>query len=377
MRHINIKYLVVSCFLTIFLLSGVGCELLPSTDTPTLPEVPAEPSDSPNAINPGWITPTTNDQAPSLPSIADVVAKVKPSVVSINTEYTSYDFFNRAVTEEGAGSGWLINESGIIVTNNHVVEDAEVITVTLADGRTFSVDLDSVATDSITDLAVLIIDTDNLVAVAIGDPNALNVGDWVVAIGNSLNLGVTPSEGIIRSLGVSVPISTEQTLYGLIGTSAAINPGNSGGPLVNMRGEVVGITTIKISMVGVEGMGWAISTEIALPIIEELIQKGYVVRPWLGVSIQTVTPYLASSYRLAVDEGTLIADIVSGSPADQAGLVSGDILVRFNGEEVTTGQDLLQAIHAAPMGQEVEIIFWRGSSQKTAHTILVERPASN
>ena len=224
------------------------------------------------------------------------MTKIKPSVVAINIEVLTYDIFNRPITQEGAGSGWIITEDGYVVTNNHVVEGVESITVTLDDGRTFPAGV--VGTDLFTDIAVIKIDTENLVKAEVGDSSKLKIGEWVLAVGNSLNLGVTPSEGIIRSSGASVPVTAGQTLYGLIGTSAPINPGNSGGPLVNMRGEVVGITTVKIAMVGVEAMGWAISTETAMPIIESLIQTGYVIRPWLGVMLYTV------------DEGVFIAEVV-------------------------------------------------------------------
>jgi S1-C subfamily serine protease len=206
-----------------------------------------------------------------LPSVADVVAKVKPSVVAINTQTTMLDFFNRRFTQEGAGSGWIIDKNGVIVTNDHVIDGADSITVTLDDGRIFAVDMNTVAADPQTDLAVLKIDAENLPAADIGNSSALRVGDWVVAIGNSLGLGMSATSGIVSGLEVSLPASSGQTLYDLVQTDAAINPGNSGGPLVNMNGEVVGITSVKIAAVGVEGMGYAISIDAALPIIEELL----------------------------------------------------------------------------------------------------------
>ena len=208
----------------------------------------------------------------ALPSIADVVSSVRPSVVTIDTE-TTYQVFFRTYTQEGAGSGWIFGEDGLIVTNYHVVADAERIIVTLDDGRTFTVDPTTVAADPASDIAVLKIDVTDLPAARIGDSASLRVGDWLVAIGNPLGLGISAKEGIASRLGVS--LSTErQTLGGLIETSAAINPGNSGGPLVNMRGEVIGITSAKVSSVGVEGLGYAISMEQAAPIIEALIGSG-------------------------------------------------------------------------------------------------------
>ena len=207
-----------------------------------------------------------------LPSIADVVASVTPSVVTIDTE-TTYEFFRRTYSQEGAGSGWIIDESGIIVTNNHVIEGADSIIITLYDGRIFFVDPNTIVSDPAGDLAVIRIDADNLPAATIGDSSELRVGDWVVAIGNPLGLGISAKEGIVSRLGVSLTVDG-QTLNDLIETSAAINPGNSGGPLVNMQGEVIGITSAKVSSVGVEGLGYAISIDESMPIMEELITRG-------------------------------------------------------------------------------------------------------
>ena len=209
------------------------------------------------------------------------MAAVKPSVVAINTEVTITSFFGPA-TQQGAGSGWILDKDGIIVTNNHVVEGAKTITVTMDDGRTFTVNNKSVYTDSLNDLAVLRIDAKNLPALKLGDSSKLRVGDWVVAIGNSLGQGIRATEGIVSRKGVSLPVDQGQTLYDLIETSAAINPGNSGGPLVNMAGEVIGITSAKIADIGVEGMGYAISIDTATPIIQELVNKGYVSPPLPG-----------------------------------------------------------------------------------------------
>lgn len=207
-----------------------------------------------------------------LTSLADVVAFGTPSVVTIDTE-TTYQFFHRSFTQEGAGSGWIIDESGIIVTNYHVIEGADSIIVTLYDGRTFYVDPDTIETDPNEDLAVIEIDAENLPAATTGDSSELRVGDWVVAIGNPLDLGISAKEGIVSRLDVSLTVDG-QLFDNLIETSAAINPGNSGGPLVNLQGEVIGITSAKVSDVGVEGLGYAISIDEAMPIIEELITSG-------------------------------------------------------------------------------------------------------
>jgi S1-C subfamily serine protease len=205
-------------------------------------------------------------------NIADVVAEVKSSVVAINTTYT-YTLWGRYYyTEEGAGSGWIIDDSGIIVTNYHVVDGADSISVTLDDGRVCDVDTSTVYYDEEADLAIFKIDADNLQAAATGDSTQLRIGDWVVTLGNSLDMGVSAKEGIISQMNVSIDVEN-QTLSGLIETSAAINAGNSGGILINMNGEVIGITNAKVSSVGVEGMGYAININDAMTVIEELIAE--------------------------------------------------------------------------------------------------------
>ena len=371
MKRLNIKYLAVSLVLILSLMLGAGCALLPSIEvSPTLTPTPTA-TQTPIPIDPSW-TPPSESQATTLPTIADVVAKVKPSVAAINTKVITYDIFNRPFTQEGAGSGWIIREDGIIVTNNHVVEGAESVTVTLDDGRTFPAE--EVRSDSLTDLAVIKINTQNLPAVDIGSSSKLRVGEWVVAIGNSLGLGISAKEGIVSRQEVSVTVSAGQTLYDLIETSAAINPGNSGGPLVNMAGEVIGITSAKIADIGVEGMGYAISSKVALPIIQELVNIGYVVRPWLGIGLYTVTQYVALRYDLTVDSGVLITAITPDSPASKAGLESGDVITKVNGDEINTTEELMQAIHSYQIGEEIEITFWRGDTQNTTHATLAESP---
>ena len=208
--------------------------------------------------------------SPELFSIADAVAVVKPSVVAIDTEVT-VRYFRRSFTQQGAGSGWIISADGYVVTNNHVVAGASSIRVTLDDGRTFQVDPNTVANDPLNDLAVLKIDAQNLPTAVVGDSTKLRVGDYVVAIGNSLGMGISAKEGIVSRLDVFV-VTDGQTLDNLVETSAAINPGNSGGPLVNMKGEVIGITSAKVASLGVEGLGYAISTNKATPIIKGLIK---------------------------------------------------------------------------------------------------------
>ena len=371
-RKINLKYLVFSLVLVLLLGLGNGCVFAPQIE----PSPASTPSPSPAAtttpINPGWTPALPSGENPQLPSIADVVTKVKPSVAAIDVEVTVYDIFNRPSTQQGAGSGWVIDENGIIVTNNHVVEGAETVTVTLSTGETYPAEL--VRTDPLTDLAVIKVDAQNLPALNIGDASQLRVGNWVVAIGNSLGEGISATSGIVSRKDVSIMVSSEQTLYDLIQTDAAINPGNSGGPLVNLAGEVIGITSAKLSAVGIEGMGYAISSNAAMPIIQALISDGYVVRPWMGVVLETVNQVTAMFNRLDVDQGVLIKQMVPGSPADLAGLKPGDVIVSMDDKEVNTAQELIREIHSSQIGQSVKITYWRGDSKETTFATFIERP---
>ena len=378
MKKVKLLQLAISVVLVLSLSLAAGC-VLPDLLTPQ-PVAPAPASPSPVSsappappINPTFTIPASS-QGITLPGIADVVALVKPSVVAISTEVVTVDFFSRPFTQEGAGSGWILDQNGIIVTNNHVVEGATSITVTLDDGRSFDVDLKSVYTDSLNDLAILKINAQNLPALKVGDSARMRVGDWVVAIGNALGQGIRATEGIVSRIKASLPVDTGQTLYDLIETSAAINPGNSGGPLVNMAGEVIGITSAKVAASGVEGMGYAISTETALPIIEALVKNGYVTRPWLGVSLYTVDQFAVLRYRLGVNQGALVTEVAPGSPAAKAGLKVGDVIVTFNGKDVLGADDMVLAIHATPIGKTVDISFFRGRAQATAQATLVENP---
>jgi serine protease Do len=362
---------IVPAILIVFMLSISACS--PATIPNQVPNPPADQNGGTTPIDSTW-TPPPESQQQVLPSISDVVAKVKPSVVAINVEIITYDIFNRPTQVEGAGSGWIIDKDGYIVTNNHVVEGAESVTVTLGDGSKFSAA--EVRTDSFTDLAVVKIDAHNLPALDIGDSSLLEIGDWVVAVGNALGMGISATSGIVSALDVSLAESADQTLHGLVQTDAAINPGNSGGPLVNMAGEVIGIDSIKVSQVGVEGMGYAISINEAMPIIEELINTGYIVRPWLGIGLTSVTQMVASFYNLAVDSGVLVTQVTSGSPAEEAGLQAGDVITAMDGEEVSNAGDLISLINSHSIGQKVEISFWRGQAENTTSLTLGESPKS-
>ena len=196
----------------------------------------------------------------------------------------------------------------------------------------------------------------------------------MIAIGNALGEGTSATVGVISALDVSVSASPGQTLHGLIQTDAAINPGNSGGPLVNMAGEVIGIDSIKVAQVGVEGMGYAISINQAMPIINELMKTGYIVRPWIGIGVYTLDSSVASMYNLAVDKGVLITEVAKGSPAEKAGLKAGDIITKVEEKEIASVDELLTLVNTYKVGQMVKITFWRDSDQKTASITLAESP---
>jgi serine protease Do len=371
MKALKTKYIIIALVIVLSLLVS-SCSLLPS-DSTTPADTTTPGVTTPIDIN--WTAPAAGDETSALPTIADVVAMVNPSVVAINVEYTGYDIFNRPYEQQGAGSGWIIDEDGLIVTNNHVVEGAESVTVTLADGRTFPAL--TIRTDSLSDLAVVKVNADNLPAAQVGNSDALRVGDWVIAIGNSLGLGISATKGIVSAKGVSLLVSEEQTMDDLVQTDAAINPGNSGGPLVNMAGEVIGITSVKVAQVGVEGMGYAISSNSATPIIQQLVQTGYVIRPFLGVqNLLTVDQNVAAYYSLDVDQGALIRGVLDGGPAETAGLEAGDVIIGFDGQEVTNVNELLKALYACQTEQTVEISYWRDGVQHTAYVTLAESPPS-
>jgi len=368
----RIKYILIALSLISLVLGTTGCIIYLPGSTTSPPPISPPPSSSSEPANPDWISPSENGHtAQPLPDITSVISEVMPSVVSVTTEITVNDIFNREYTEYAAGSGVIIDDAGYIVTNNHVVQDAQRVQVELTDGRTFPANI--VGSDALTDLAVLKIDATDLSYVQLGDSSQLSIGDWAIAIGNALGEGITATHGIISRLNVSVIVSGN-TFRGLIQTDAAINPGNSGGPLVNMAGEVIGITSVKMSALGIEGMGYAISINSAEPIISELIHQGYIIRPWLGVGLYTVTPDLAARYRFSVNKGALIVELTPGSPADNAGLEEDDIIIQFDNQEITNVDDLIQVIHDSQIGQRVEIVFVRGEETKTAWVILEESP---
>ncbi len=372
----KINHIFIALILISLILGASGCSIPLPWSPAQSPPTPSPPANSSEYTNPDWTFPSGSSQtAQPLPDIRSVVSEAMPSVVSVTTKMVVYDIFQREYAQSAAGSGFLIRSEegyeGYIVTNNHVVQNAEKVQVELADGRTFPANI--VGTDALTDLALLKIEATDLPYAYLGDSDLLAVGDWVVAIGNALGEGITATHGIVSRLNVSVAVSGN-TLCGLIQTDAPINPGNSGGPLVNISGEVVGITSVKVAVVGVEGMGYAISINEAGPIIQVLIHHGYVIRPWLGVGLYTVDSFVAAVNNLSVNKGALIVEAVADSPADVAGLKEGDVIIRFQDKEITNADDLILAIHDCQIGQGVEITFVRGEDTKTTWAQLQESP---
>jgi len=305
----------------------------------------------------------------------ELVTEVAPAVVSIVVETVAYNFFSQAVPETGAGSGIVISPDGYIVTNNHVVEGAQKVTATLNDGSVYAATI--VGTDAQTDLAVVKIDASNLVYLHIlrNSLEQLEVLDPVVAVGNALALpgGPTWTTGVVSNLGRSIEEENGVVLDDIIQTDAAINPGNSGGPLLDAAGQVVGINVAIAS--NAENIGFAISTDTVIPVVESLIAEGKVIRPWLGVSVMTVTPTIQQYYNLAVDAGALIVSVSSGSPADEAGLTASDIITEMDGEDITTAAELSSAIGSHQIGDQVEIVYYHGTVRQTVTATLEEYPS--
>jgi S1-C subfamily serine protease len=294
-------------------------------------------------------------------------------VVHVLIEGTTFSVFGQPIPTEGVGTGFITDDEGHIVTNNHVVfvdgeSPAREITVTLSDGRQFQADL--VGGDRPTDLAVLKIDAENLTPASLGDTARLQVGDDVVAIGHALDLagGPTVTRGVVSAKERLIQ-EDPYMIPGAIQTDAPINPGNSGGPLVNMHGEVVGITTQVIRGTA-EGIGFAISIDTVKPIVAELIDKGQVERGYLGINLINITPGIAEEFDLAVDSGVGIGAVQDGSPADRAGLMAGDIIVEAAGEEIKNSGDLLGVLTEHRAGETVIIEYYRDGDLEEAEVTL-------
>ena len=268
----------------------------------------------------------------------------------------------RGFAQRGLGTGVIVSEDGYVLTNNHVVAGADEVTVTLSDDRQFKAE--TVGADVKSELAVLKIDAQDLVPAELGDSDKIEVGQWVLAIGSPFGLRETVTAGVISAKGrANVGIADYEDF---IQTDAAINPGNSGGPLVNLDGQVIGINTAIASRTGgYMGIGFAIPSNMARQIMDSIIATGQVERGWLGAIIQDLTKDLASSFGYDSTDGVLIGDVVSGGPADKAGLQAGDIVLEYNGKPVADAAQFRNAVAATDPNSEAEIVVFRDGQRKT------------
>lgn len=306
-------------------------------------------------------------------SIADLVDSVAPAVVSIVTQVDQRSFFGTTRTT-GSGSGVIFNENGYILTNNHVVEDAAAISVTLFDGR--ELDAKLIGRDSRTDLAVIRIDEENLSVASLGDAAQMRVGEWVVAIGNALGIPGAPTitVGVVSAKGRFLDTS-DGTLSGLIQTDASINPGNSGGPLISMKGEVIGINTAVWRGDDAENIGFAVSTETAKPVADQLIKNGRVIRAYLGVSLTELDRPTAIEMGLKIREGIVVRTVTPGTPADIAGIQSEDVIVGLGLHSVPDLVALERLlIGTFSPGETTDVDLVRGSDDLKVEITLGENP---
>jgi serine protease Do len=273
---------------------------------------------------------------------------------------------------QSLGSGFIIDAAGYVVTNNHVIEGADEVSVILQDNTTLKAEI--VGRDESGDLALLKVKSDKpLPTVDFGDSSASRVGDWVLAIGNPFGLGGTVTAGIVSARGRDI----HQGQYDdFIQTDAAINRGNSGGPLFNMDGQVIGINTAIFSPSGGSiGIGFAIPSNMAKNTVAQLKEFGHARRGWLGVKIQQVTPDIAESLGLKDANGAMVAGVTDGGPAEQAKIHSGDIILRFDGQDVKEMHNLPRIVADSVVGKEVPVVLWRDGKEVTVQTVLAERPA--
>lgn len=302
-------------------------------------------------------------------------AAVGPSVVGITNKAVARDFFNNPVESQGVGSGVIFkNEGGksYIVTNNHVVDGANELIVSLADGRSLPGKL--VGADALTDLAVVEVDDGSLPTADFGDSDATVVGESVIAIGNPMGLEFQGSvtSGVVSALNRT--LGDGDARIKLLQTDAAINPGNSGGALVNADGEVIGINSVKLAANGVEGMGFAIPSNTVQSVIKELMDKGYVARPYLGVSVFDPETAARYGYSLAIDKGVYVFKLVLGGPSDKAGLQRGDIILKADGDEVNSIGDLRAKVSAHKVGDTITLTIDRNNHERTVDVTLEEMP---
>lgn len=328
-------------------------------------------------------------------AIAEIVEEVKPAIANISTTrtikiqrgpepFSGDPFFRRFFGEEwpfrmpkerkamSLGSGVIVDSKGYILTSNHVIQGAEEIEVTLLDKREFKGKI--IGTDPMTDMAVIKIEADRLQTIKWGDSDKLRVGETVLAIGSPYGLAGTVTMGIVSAVGrANVGIASYEDF---IQTDAAINPGNSGGALVNVRGELVGINTAIFSTTGgYQGIGFAVPSNMAKAVMESLIKRGKVIRGWLGVTTQSITPDLAKQFNLKEDKGALITDVIEGSPAEKAGILRGDVIIEYEGKKIDEPFQLRNMVANTSPGKEAELKVIRENRIETIKVAIGELPA--
>ncbi len=324
-----------------------------------------------------------------LPSLAPMLENVTPAVVNIATEghvelrmnpLFNDPFFRRFFNvpdqprqrkTQSLGSGVIVDAArGLVITNNHVIANADQITVNLRDGRNFKAEL--VGSDPDTDVAVVRIKPDKLSALSFADSDALKVGDFVVAIGNPFGLGQTVTSGIVSALARSGLGITDYD--DLIQTDASINPGNSGGALVNLRGELIGINTAIYSQSGGNiGIGFAIPINMARRIMDQLVERGEVRRGFLGAQMQDLNPELAEAFGLTVNEAAVLVNVIETGPAAKAGLVAGDVVTHVNGRRVTSAAELRTRVGLSTIGAKVDLTYLRDGRERHATVVVGDR----
>ena len=336
-------------------------------------QAPAAPASVPSAtateVPSPTQPPTPFTSNASILSTVEIAKLLRPSVVHIQIETVQTGL---PAPQNGVGTGVILDEEGNILTNNHVVDGAQRITVALADGR--SIDATLVGGDLFTDLAVIKIEADDLTPAVVGDSSQLQVGEDVVAIGHALDLsgGPTVSKGVVSALERSIQEDAQSTIDGLIQTDAAINPGNSGGPLANSQGEVIGINTAIIRQS--QGIGFAININDAKLVFRQLIARGFVERGFLGIVHLNVTPTTASDLGIPVNYGVAIDSVTRGSAADQVGLRANDVIVKLENTEIRTTADLIRFLTNHGPGETVDIDYYRGSQMLEGLVTLGARP---
>ena len=336
--------------------------------------------------------------AADYPDFTGLVAKEGPAVVNISTTQIIhnsqafgmppgmdpndpfYDFFRRFAPqiprdqeERSLGSGFIISSDGYILTNAHVVDDADTVTVRLTDKREFKAKV--IGADKRADVALIKIKAHDLPKVVLGDPSKLKVGEWVVAIGSPFGFDNSVTAGIVSAKGRSLP---GENYVPFIQTDAAVNPGNSGGPLFNMNGEVVGINSqIYTRSGGYMGLSFSIPIDVAMNVADQLRTTGKVTRGRMGVTIQEVTRDLADSFGLSKPTGALVSNVEKGGPADKAGIQVSDVILKFDGKTVNSSSDLPRIVAATKPGSTVTVELWRKGASKDITLVVGELPADN